>query len=152
MMQVKWYLLFNVWYKYCGYDDDDVCGMQTQDDWVVSELWDMRFWSINRLYIDNLGPSDIGETAKILVEILVDYYMRTIYIKKKITRIFLLVPNHKKVTLNVYESIGCYSLCPIIRDKAWRHKSKAMKGHEACLGIQDPNKSCIYLNQIYHVT
>jgi hypothetical protein len=76
--------------------------------------------------------------------------MRTVL--KKITHIFLLVPNHRKVTLNVYESVGYYSSCPIIRDKAWRNKSKAMKGHKACMGIQDPNKSCIYLDQIYHLT
>jgi hypothetical protein len=63
MMRTKWYLLFNVWYKYCGCDDDDddVCGMETQDDWVVSELWDMGFWSVNRLYVDNLRFPGIGK-------------------------------------------------------------------------------------------
>jgi hypothetical protein len=35
--------MINVCYKYCGYDDDDVCGFETQDDWVVIELRDMGF-------------------------------------------------------------------------------------------------------------
>jgi hypothetical protein len=50
--------------------------METHDDWVMSgyEIWDFR--SVNRLYVDNLGPPDIGET----IEISVDYYMRIVYI------------------------------------------------------------------------
>jgi hypothetical protein len=151
MMRTKWYLLFNVWYKYCGCDgDDDVCGMETQDDWIVSELWDMGFWSVNRLYVDNLRFPGIGK----LYQNFGGNFGRLLYENciKKNTCIFFLVPNRRKVTLNVYESVGYYSPCPIIRDKAWRHKSKAMKGHKACLGIQDPNKSCIYLDQIYNVT
>jgi hypothetical protein len=32
-------LLFNVCYICCGCDvDDDVCGIETQDDWVMIEL------------------------------------------------------------------------------------------------------------------
>jgi hypothetical protein len=32
------------------------------------------------LYVDNLGPPGIWETIEIFVEILVDFYMKTIYI------------------------------------------------------------------------
>jgi hypothetical protein len=37
--------MINICYKYCGYDDDDddVCGFETHDDWVVIELRDMGF-------------------------------------------------------------------------------------------------------------
>jgi len=38
----------------------------TQDDWVVIlsyEMWDIR--SVNRVYVDNLGPTSIGETLPI---------------------------------------------------------------------------------------
>jgi hypothetical protein len=47
--------------------------VETQDDWVVIlsyEMWDIR--SVNKVYVDNLGPTSIGETAEILVEILVE--------------------------------------------------------------------------------
>jgi hypothetical protein len=30
------------------------------------------------LYVDNLGPLDIGEIAEISVEISIDFYMRTV--------------------------------------------------------------------------
>jgi hypothetical protein len=46
------------------------------ESWLNYEIWDIR--SVNRLYIDNLRPPDIGETAKILVEILVDFYMKIV--------------------------------------------------------------------------
>jgi hypothetical protein len=37
--------------------------VETRDDWVVIfsyEMWDIR--SVNRVYVDNLGPTSIGET------------------------------------------------------------------------------------------
>jgi len=42
--------------------NDDVCGIETQDDWVELsyEMRDIR--SVNRSYVNNLGPPDIGET------------------------------------------------------------------------------------------
>jgi hypothetical protein len=42
--------------------NDVVCGIETQDDWVElsQEMWDFR--SVNRSYVDNLGPPDIRET------------------------------------------------------------------------------------------
>jgi hypothetical protein len=36
-------MLFNVCYKYYVCDDDDVCGTETQDDWVVIALWDVKY-------------------------------------------------------------------------------------------------------------
>jgi len=30
------------------------------ESWLSYEMWDIR--SVNRLYVDNLGPPDIGET------------------------------------------------------------------------------------------
>jgi len=38
-------LLFNICYKYCGCDDDDddICGIETQDDWVMIDLWDVGY-------------------------------------------------------------------------------------------------------------
>jgi hypothetical protein len=38
------------------------------------------------VYVDNLGPPGIGKTAKISVEILVDFYLRTV---KKKSLVFL---------------------------------------------------------------
>ena len=42
--------------------NDDVCGIETQDDWVElsQEMWDIR--SVNKSYDDNLVPLDIWET------------------------------------------------------------------------------------------
>ena len=42
--------------------NDDVCGIETQDDWVElsQEMQDIR--SVNKSYVNNLGPFDIGET------------------------------------------------------------------------------------------
>ena len=37
--------------------------VETQDDWVVIlsyEMWDIR--SVNKVYVDNLGPTSIRET------------------------------------------------------------------------------------------
>jgi hypothetical protein len=52
--------------------------------WLSYEMWDIR--SVNMVYIDNLGPPGIGKTAKISVEILVDFYLRTV---KKKSLVFL---------------------------------------------------------------
>jgi len=42
--------------------NDDVCGTETQDDWVELS-WEMRYIrGVNRSYVDNLGPPGIGET------------------------------------------------------------------------------------------
>jgi hypothetical protein len=46
--------------------------------WLGYEIWDIR--SVNMVYADNWGPPGIGETAEILVEIWVDFYMRTVNI------------------------------------------------------------------------
>ena len=41
--------MFNVCYKDCGCDDDGggggggVCGIETQDNWVMIELWDVEY-------------------------------------------------------------------------------------------------------------
>jgi hypothetical protein len=35
-------LLFNICYKHYGCDDN-ICEIETQDDWVVIELWDIRY-------------------------------------------------------------------------------------------------------------
>jgi hypothetical protein len=59
--------------------------VETHDDWDVIlsyEMWDIR--SVNRVYVDNLGPTSIGETAEILVEILVE----PVYWKKKLPENF----------------------------------------------------------------
>jgi len=69
------------------------------------EMWNIR--SVNRLYVDNLGPPGIGETVKILVEISIDFYMSSN--KKKYPYFFLL--NCRKVTINAYESVGRYTTC-----------------------------------------
>jgi hypothetical protein len=52
--------------------------------WLSYEMWDIR--SVNMVYVDNLGPPGIGKTAKISVEILVDFYLRTV---KKKSLVFL---------------------------------------------------------------
>ena len=40
--------------------NDDVCGIETHDD-CVELSWEMRdIRSVNKSYVDNLGPSDIG--------------------------------------------------------------------------------------------
>jgi hypothetical protein len=52
--------------------------------WLIYEMWDIR--SVNMVYVDNLGPPGIGKTAKISVEILVDFYLRTV---KKKSLVFL---------------------------------------------------------------
>ena len=42
--------MFNIYYKYCGYDDDDdVCGIETHDNWVMIELWDVGDWDPGQL-------------------------------------------------------------------------------------------------------
>jgi len=57
------------------------------------------------VYVDNLGPPGIGKTAKISVEILVDFYLRTV----KKNHSYFYVPNRRKIIINAYESMGCYN-------------------------------------------
>jgi hypothetical protein len=56
--------------------------------------------SVNRLYVDNLKPPDIGETAEILVKISVNFNMNTIYIYT------LFISEHDIVVLS--RIWGCY--------------------------------------------
>jgi hypothetical protein len=62
MMRIKWYLLFQcminivvvMMMMFVGWR----LGMIRS--WVGYKIWD--FWSVNRLYVDNLGPPGIGKT------------------------------------------------------------------------------------------
>jgi hypothetical protein len=49
---------------------------KTIGSWLSYKMWDIR--SVNMVYVDNLGPLDIGEIAEISVEISIDFYMRTV--------------------------------------------------------------------------
>jgi hypothetical protein len=49
---------------------------KTIGSWLSYKMWDIR--SVNMVYVDNLGPLGIGEIAEILVEISIDFYMRTV--------------------------------------------------------------------------
>jgi len=49
---------------------------KTIGSWLSYEKWDIR--SVNMVYVDNLGPPGIRETAEISVEISIDFYMRTV--------------------------------------------------------------------------
>jgi len=42
--------------------NDDVCGIETQGDWVELSLEMRDIRSVNMSFFDNLGPPDIGET------------------------------------------------------------------------------------------
>jgi len=73
-------LLFYIWYKYCDCDDDNVCGIETKNDWVVIGLWnvwDIR--SVYKLYVNNLGPPYIGGTLQNLSGLLYENYIKKNY-------------------------------------------------------------------------
>jgi len=65
-------------------------------------MWDIR--SINRVYVDNLGPTSIGETVEILVEIL----MEPVY-QKKITWKFLIYHEKESRKIGVVTWQGSFS-------------------------------------------
>ena len=44
--------------------------------WLSYKMWDIR--SVNRVYIDNLDPLNIRDSAEISVEILIDKNMRIV--------------------------------------------------------------------------
>jgi len=73
--------------------------VETQDDWVVIlsyEIWDIR--SVNRVYVDNLGPTSIGETLP--------KFWWILYITKKKN----LPENFQYIAKKNVEKSGCYNL------------------------------------------
>jgi len=65
--------------------------------------------SVNRLYVDNLKPPDIGETAEILVKISVNFNMNTIYIYTlclSVNMILLFYPGYGDVTFMTHHDFG----------------------------------------------
>jgi hypothetical protein len=80
--------------------------VETQDDWVVIlsyEMWAIR--SVNRVYVDNLGPTSIGETLP--------KFWWNLYIKKKLPENFQYIAKKNVEKSGLFQLVserGCDSV------------------------------------------
>ena len=79
----------------------------TIGSWLSYEMWDSR--SVNMVYFDNLGLSGIRET---LPKFWWKFRWTFIWELYRKNYLYFYVPNHRKITINAYESMGRYTNTP----------------------------------------